>query len=63
MDNELLSYYRLLAGLDLKVDNSQLEDPVMLMKLDALVELMMNQILEREHKSSAFLKKIKRMRI
>lgn len=63
LDNELLSYYRLLAGLDLKVDNSQLEDPVMLMKLDALVELMMNQILEREHKSSAFLKKIKRMRI
>ncbi len=63
LDQELLAYYRLLKGMDLKTDNSQLENPVLLMKLEALIELMMTQILEREHKSSAFLKKIKRMRI
>ncbi|QRN86466.1 DNA repair protein RecO [Clostridia bacterium] len=63
LDNQLLEYYRKLEYLDLKEDNNQLQDKVLLMKLEALIELMMTQILEREHKSSAFLKKIKKMRI
>lgn len=63
LDYRLLDYYHILEDLDLKVDHNILQDKLLLMKMEVLVELMMTQILEREHKSSAFLKKIKKMRI
>lgn len=64
VDAGLIHLYRALLAHDLRQDASHLEqDPALLARLEALTERMMVQILEREHRSTSFLRKLKKLRI
>lgn len=63
MDVHLARFYYRLSQADYKKDLSFLEQEQWLPKISVLVEQMMMHILEREHKSTSFLRKIKGLHI
>ncbi len=63
MNQEMVQLYRFLQTMDFKTATLPTENNNLIKRMEQLVEKMMMQILEREHKSTAFLKKMKDLSI